>query len=155
MAHSISAAILKGTYDSQQARQFELPAIELGEGLTLFPLHAGHCDAWSEKLDISDPPGDWRPLLDVRVVHYFMSRLAPEPFFAVMETDYFGGAGDQAAVVYKGAQTVMPRYEGETGPINNALKLLGVRRSRSQDEFDTVGLGRFRSFDELFRAYWG
>jgi hypothetical protein len=39
------------------------------------------------------------------------------------------------------------------GPIHKALRLLGVTAKFGLDEFDTVELGKFRDFDELFEAY--
>lgn len=39
------------------------------------------------------------------------------------------------------------------GPINKALRLLGVTASRGLDEFMTIGLDRFRHFDELYQEY--
>jgi hypothetical protein len=37
--------------------------------------------------------------------------------------------------------------EGET--INKALRILGVRRTATEDEFTTVGLHRWRDFEDL------
>jgi len=39
------------------------------------------------------------------------------------------------------------------GPINEALRLLDVIASDGCDEFDTVELGKFRDFDDLFDTY--
>jgi hypothetical protein len=78
-----------------------------------------------------------------------MKAIAPERLFAIIETDYFGGLGDQAAAVYRGDSEVMVPMSGASGPINEALRVLGVRRAVGMDEFDTVGLGRFRDFDDL------
>lgn len=38
-------------------------------------------------------------------------------------------------------------------PINEALRILGVTPSNGRDEFDTVGLGKYRDFDDLFERY--
>jgi hypothetical protein len=37
--------------------------------------------------------------------------------------------------------------------MNEALRYLGVRASPGLDEFDTLGLGRFRAFDDFFDSY--
>ena len=79
--------------------------------------------------------------------------VAPEPLFAVIETDYFGGNGDQAAAVYRGEQEVMAPAAGAVGPINEALRHLGIRASAGMDEFDTLGLGQFRDFDDFVDTY--
>lgn len=76
--------------------------------------------------------------------------------FAYIETDYFGGTGAQAATVYSNGEVTLrkaipisrnPHQSGD--PINSALRLLGVKASRPRDEFDTVGLGTFRTPEAL------
>jgi hypothetical protein len=69
------------------------------------------------------------------------------------EAEYFGGVGDQHAVVWQGERAEV--FESEMpGAINTALQALGVRRTSSpwtgeeQDEFDSVGLGRHRTTEE-------
>ena len=59
----------------------------------------------------------------------------------MIETDYFGGVGEQCAVVYEGTATLMDPMQGNVGPINNALRLLGFRAGGGRDEFETAGLG--------------
>lgn len=67
--------------------------------------------------------------------------------FALIETDYFGGIGNQFASVYT-------NVSNEWHTINQVLKHLGVGRKDQLDEFDTVGLGSIRSRpDELFENY--
>jgi hypothetical protein len=39
------------------------------------------------------------------------------------------------------------------GPINRALRMLGVTAAANLDEFDTVGLGHHRDFYDLFEDY--
>jgi hypothetical protein len=70
---------------------------------------------------------------------------------AYIRTDYFGGCGDQSANVSENGKEI---YSGDTelgpgNPINEALKLLGVEKSVGNDEFDTIGLGRYRSNDDF------
>jgi hypothetical protein len=63
-------------------------------------------------------------------------------------TQYFGGVGAQgAAVVREGRFELGPIVAGDA--IDRALRLIGVRREAGRDEFDTVGLGRWRRLDEL------
>lgn len=66
-----------------------------------------------------------------------------------LETDYFGGAGEQAAVVFDAGRMIGEPERGTLGPINSALARLGVARSGTDDEFDTIGLGRYRSMDDF------
>ncbi|MCE9637609.1 MAG: hypothetical protein K8T90_18070 [Planctomycetes bacterium] len=66
-----------------------------------------------------------------------------------LETDYFGGVGTQAAVAYRhGDVLVGPRASEAVGPINDALRAIGVRVVHPAiDEFDSVGLQHHRQFD--------
>ena len=62
---------------------------------------------------------------------------------AKITTDYFGGVGEQTAKLFINNERV---YNGEKGsPINEVLKRMGVLRKDGMDEYDTIGLGRYRS----------
>jgi len=62
---------------------------------------------------------------------------------AYVEAEYFGGIGGQGAVVCShGAQILAPIHEADA--INIALRLLGISRGTSHDEFEAVGLPRHR-----------
>ncbi len=152
MGHHISAVVLRGPFDERKAESFNLRPIALSAELTLFPLHPAFTDAWSERLGISGRLSG-RPLLNGAVVHHLVRSVAPDPLFAIIETDYVGGVGTQAAAVYHGERVVMRPESAVSGPINTALRHLGVVAGSGVDEFDTVGLGRFRDFDDLFEGY--
>jgi hypothetical protein len=62
---------------------------------------------------------------------------------ALIETNYFGGIGEQSARVVHGQETPLKK-----GKINQALKILGVLRTSEIDEFDVVGLGKYRTNDD-------
>lgn len=69
------------------------------------------------------------------------------------ETEYFGGMGTQGAAVFRDGEMVFGPQSAELGPINNALNVLGVRtQPPAVDEFETVGLQRFRSVEEWLAA---
>jgi len=152
MGHHISAVLLRSAYDRDKAITFDLKPLWLGQDIDLFPLDAAYCDHWSAKLEITGFQSD-RPLLNCSVVHHMIRQIALTPLFAVIETDYFGGRGDQAAVVYRDHEVVMEPQVARIGPINEALRHLGVQRQFPKDEFDTVGLSRYRDFDDLFESY--
>lgn len=78
-----------------------------------------------------------------------LSRLGP---IAYVETDYFGGKGGQGALAYADSKELMVPEWGEIGPIDRALELIGVPRSKVGDRFSAVGLDGFRSNDEIFAA---
>lgn len=65
-------------------------------------------------------------------------------------TDYFGGSGTQEAA-YFDANGLITHFPDRTkgGAINGALELLGVRSEDGNDLFDAIGLGRYRSPEDL------
>jgi HEAT repeat protein len=58
---------------------------------------------------------------------------------ARVSADYFGGYGGQSATVWSDGKVVAENVE-----VNTALRFLGVVKTGGQDEWDCVGLGRFR-----------
>jgi hypothetical protein len=83
---------------------------------------------------------------------------------AYCETEYFVGLGSQGAVVWKRGHVAFgPLRSGEprewefspvvktlpgSGAISQALRILGVKRADAFDEFDALGLGKYRSNHE-------
>ena len=52
--------------------------------------------------------------------------------------------GRQIAIIFKNGMITFGPAKNEIGPINEGLRLLGVGRTASDDEFDSIGLGRYR-----------
>jgi|HubBroStandDraft_5_1064220.scaffolds.fasta_scaffold66337_2 hypothetical protein len=71
---------------------------------------------------------------------------------AYIETDYFGGAGTQAAAVWRDGRVLMSPAKARRGPINRALRHLGVRFTWPRDAFQAVGLHRYRTNDDWLAA---
>jgi hypothetical protein len=63
---------------------------------------------------------------------------------AYIETDYWGGEGEQAALLWEHGQVVYGPSKGRMGPINDVLRRMGVERRNNLDEFEAVGLHRYR-----------
>lgn len=148
MGHSIDALITRAPVDEAAAGTLDLPVF-VQNGFAIVALYPKHCERWSEKLGL--PAGNIsRLLLDGPVTHEFARRLDMVRY-AVIATDDFGGVGEQCAAVYFGGLVEMEPTEGG---INAALQLLGVRRQSGMDEFDSIDLGRHRSFADLFKPYW-
>ena len=62
---------------------------------------------------------------------------------AYIEAEFFGGVGGQSATVWPhGEQLLGPTHNSDA--INIALRLIGVQRGTSRDEFEAVGLPRHR-----------
>lgn len=62
-----------------------------------------------------------------------------------LETEYFGGMGNQAAAAFANGELVPPSPVSGQGAINKALRSVGVISTiAGVDEFDFVGLSRYR-----------
>ncbi len=89
----------------------------------------------------------------------FAARASAGTALAYIETEYFGGMGSQAAVLWEhGAlrlgPAVMTAYEArkrpqKLWPINAALRALGIEATDTDDEFQSFGLANFRSNDAI------
>src|SRR5262249_2336447 len=66
----------------------------------------------------------------------------PDGALAYIETNYFGGTGGQSAVAFADGRRVLApeRQRSGFGPVNSALRAIGVERAASQDEFETIAL---------------
>ena len=148
MGHNIAALIAKAPVDMDAAHGLDLPVF-VQRGFAIVALFSEHCDHWAEQLGMPhDEPSEM--LLDCPVTHEFARRLGFN-HYALVETNYFGGIGTQCAAVFRGRAVEMaPAKDG----INAALRRLGVECQADLDEFDTIGLGRHRSFERLFEKYW-
>lgn len=66
-----------------------------------------------------------------------------------METDYFGGYGTQAGVIFENGEMTGEPMHGD-GTVNHLLRLLGVRKQLLKDEFDSLELYKYRHMDEVY-----
>lgn len=148
MTHAISAVLTRDEIIEGAARRLGVRVVPLETGLTIIPLCDEWVDEWAARESVYGAAAN-QPRLNFTVVHHLMKSLAPGAVYALIETDYFGGTGDQAAAVYCGGRTLMEPRRAAIGPINQALQHLGVRAGPFLDEFDTVGLGRFRTLEDL------
>ena len=67
--------------------------------------------------------------------------------FSYVEVEYFGGLGRQSGMIWQGGKRIWER-ELEQEVVNEILRNFGIVRSKSNDEFDTVGLGRKRNTED-------
>ena len=84
---------------------------------------------------------------------------------AYVETEYFGGTGVQCGILFENQKIKIGPLRTETiwdersnsyrqipegkGAINTVLKELGVSDFNAKDEFDSLGLGNFRSNEKI------
>ena len=71
---------------------------------------------------------------------------------AYVETDYFGGSGNQAAILWEAGEVIGPPYQARIGAINQVLARMGVDKGDATDRFEALGLDRFRSNAEWIES---
>ncbi len=156
MRHNISAIIVKGAYDKRVADQLDFIGIGLGFDLTLFHIDCHYTEYWQARLKTqgvlevnASPPVIFPNESVIGTLVSKITRHQPSKY-AITATDYFGGIGSQFANAYLGNEVI---DKGVT-TINQALHLLGVIPPNSKiDEFDTVGLGKYRSSPKHLDKY--
>lgn len=153
MGHTIQAFIAKTDTLRDATRGLEnARVIPLGQGLALLP----NTDELSEELRANDggggPAFEEFYNLTPRLAELAALWSAGGPV-AYVETDYFGGSGEQAAVLWENGEIVYEPYRGKLGPVNDVLRRLGAERGDGLDQFDAVGLGRHRSNDDWIRSH--
>ncbi|MCW3127112.1 MAG: hypothetical protein JWO03_2770 [Bacteroidetes bacterium] len=72
-----------------------------------------------------------------------------DPTYAIIQTDYFGGRGDQYANIFRGQENL----DRSIIDINDTLAFLGVDRTKETDQFDMVGLGTHRHQPDYLDKY--
>lgn len=118
----------------------------LDSNLVFFPITDDLQDAlWQNELGIESTFVYYTPALAQLLVDVSLD--GPIAYF---ETEYHGGSGTQSAVAYDQKKIVSGPMQAHRGPINEALRALGVECTPPLDEFDTVGLGRFRDTESWY-----
>ncbi len=120
----------------------DLHVVTLNQGIRLIPLPDDVLDA----LPVA-PTGDIKTKIFTHLtapLAALITHLSQAERVAYVEAEYFGGTGTQAAAVWDGGRLIWGPRRAQQDPVNHALRLLGVRRTASQDEFQCAGLDRHR-----------
>lgn len=148
MGHSISGFIAPvGVLREQAARMKSARVAELEQGLGFLPV--------TEEVD--DELGGGTPAYEefYRLTDRLTglgARMSRGGAVAYVETDYFGGTGEQAAIVWRDGEVWSGPEKSRIGSINSALRRLGAEKGDAYDEFDAVGLGRHRHNEDWIEA---
>ncbi|MFC9846421.1 hypothetical protein ACFWFF_16350 [Streptomyces sp. NPDC060223] len=130
--------------------------VPLGQGLSLLPMTDDLFEAGTDGGAVG-PLGFWRLPGGFDGLLARWSAAGP---VAYAEAEYFGGVGEQRAVVWTdGAVVLGPLHVSEGlpfpaagSPIAQALRRLGARAGGAEDEFEAVGLGRHRHNEDWIPA---
>ena len=136
MTHVISGFIAKENELERYAKKFsraKIATLRQGYGFLV----------WSYDLS-SEVHEKYKVFNTDQKVGIEISKLTP---VAYVETDYFGGFGEQNATVWREGKK--KTYKRKMfGPIDQALADIGVQSSPTEDEFDALGLGNHRTNDD-------
>lgn len=149
MGHCIHAIVAPHvTSDVISSCWPELPRLIRDNGFNIFPVDADLIDARIAPDETPNENGDEFMLLTPGFLKLLQS-LSRDGQLAYVETEYFGGAGGQGALVFHNGVQIMPPTWDVFGTINNALKLIGVKHQETGDRFDAIGFGSVRDNDGL------
>src|SRR5262249_32403914 len=137
--------------------------LPLRHGLWLLPLTSAFYAELRDQHPAEQPPpveqlGEVSVASDLAELTRRLSQQEPEQEpVAYVEAHFFGGAGGQSAIVWQQGQVRLALSQEGIGAINQALRYLGVRASSPGvfDEFDMVGLGRWRSTERWQQEEFG
>ena len=155
MPHNITAIILKGKYDKFDAERFDLLGKDLPFSLTLFHIDHYQTACWQYELraigQLETSITDNFIFPNEIAIAEIIKTISTDdnPLFAIIQTDYFGGIGNQYASVYRYKDNI----DKNAKTINNVLVHLGVIRNGQLDEFDTIGLDKIRTQPDFLEKY--
>src|SRR4051812_47099825 len=142
MGYDIQAIIsTQSVLEAHSADYSSAVVAPLGSGFALIPI----TDKLLDEVGASGESGQFYKLTPA-IADWLHAISASAPA-AYVEADFFGGVGGQSATVCAhGDQLLAPIHE--TRAINIALRLLGISRGTSHDEFEALGLPRHRHTDD-------
>lgn len=72
---------------------------------------------------------------------------------AYIETESYDSKNIKSAIVWEFGEVIYgPKQSDTENTVNEALKLLGVTVGETHDEFDALGLGKYRTTDKWYEA---
>ena len=126
--HQVQAFVGARTILDLIQRQFALSCVvDLDQGLALLPLSDELYDAIPG--DMLAPSEEGFVLLTPKIAE-LLKQTSTYGIVGYFETDYFGGDGDQSAVLTSLGEFTFGPQVG-VGSINQMLRLLGVRQKKS------------------------
>lgn len=146
MGHCLTALITPLPIDEVKAAEMELAVVFEG-GMAIVPIVPESLDEWSRLLEEKYVPYGRSISIDCSVTHRIAAILGLRSY-SIVETEYFGGTGSQRASYFREGIK-----EWDEVPINQVLRFMGVEKDADKiDEFDTIGLGKYRHADD--HRFW-
>lgn len=142
MGHCIQVFIGKQELIEKLAVEQNQTFVSLKQGYAMMYL----LDQYDEILESVNVRYEFEETLDyfTSEIHDMMQQYSLYDMLAYIETDYSGGFGTQAGVLFSDGKMVIAPTK-EKGIIDKILRQMGVCRETEKDEFDSLGLGNYRS----------
>lgn len=148
MSHHIRAVVGHHAVIEHAARALDARWVALDHGVALLPM----TDELFARLSVGAPSDEPFETFNASVLARLREHL---PAFGYIETEYWGGTGVQRAGAWAADDVLVAPVEGPADAVNAVLRWLGVRAGDARDEWDAVGLVRFRGMDDLEAATRG
>ena len=123
--------------------KLSIPCFSLAQDFVLVPTNK----VIREKFEISALPLLEGNNNNLTVLCNFGFSLSGGAKVAYSEAELFGGGGMQASMVFENGK-IIPDAIVSKNAINLALQYLGVAKASSPDEFDALGLGKYRNTEQ-------
>lgn len=144
MGQSINAFIGKDNVIAKLADDWiKANAVVLKQGYSMVCLTDELFDDITELSDVDDDLECPELTLFTHAICDIMQEYSRRAMLAYIETDCGGGVGTQAGVLFENGDIIIKPTDGK-GNINAILHKLGVYCESGRDEFDSLGLGRYR-----------
>jgi hypothetical protein len=145
MAYMLEAIIGKtSTLNSTAPELDHARVVPLNEELSLIPLTKALFGELQERFgEKGKKPFEELWQLSTAAAQ-FAIQLSQNGMVAYVEAEFFGGVGEQAAVVWQNGQVIAGPWR-QTDAINRALRQFNVDKKDHYDEFEAVGLDRHRA----------
>ena len=143
MGHQIEVIIGKREVMRQITERWCCQAVELPQDFVMVYLTDQLFDRVTGLRSVPDREISGELTYLTEAIHQFLQESSHQGRLAYIETDYAGGYGSQAGVLYENGRMAAAPRSGE-GTVNQLLHQLGASCSRGQDEFDSLELHKYR-----------
>lgn len=123
-------------------------AIDLGNDLFLIPYSKNAKSAFLAKMKNNKTVKGFESLTNG--LKSLLLNASKGSIIAYFEAEYFGGEGSQCSIVFINGKKVLTELNN-TNAINTALQIIGVKRNNNMDEFDSIGLGKFKNTEQWLK----
>ena len=143
MGHQIEVIIGKREDMRQITKRWCCQAVELPQDFVMVYLTDQLFDRITGLRGVPDREISGELTYLTEAIHQFLQESSRQGRLAYIETDYAGGYGSQAGVLYENGRMAAAPRSGE-GTVNQLLHQLGASCGRGQAEFDSLELHKYR-----------